>query len=268
MAKKKLKVEKLSKHHKRIVELDSDGDELETSIEMVKPVSYNVLKKMSLLEIRDLLPANSLDDGSHDDPGTFGNDDAKLCLMEAVAFITGEEHSDRPKCACPVLTSIGINFNDSHGGDGDEQRDELIAAIPALVGSRTKSGRVRWRRAKRYTQLVLAMVLNKMSDELGGDRRRDPDGLADNLIQRLTRESRFKTRDDVRSIARDLELFGSEGTADIALTALDALAKNWKPDKMGARAYESIFADGDVFSELFEDGAAQAEFLRELGNIR
>ena len=28
-----------------------------------------------------------------------------LCAMEAVAWLAGEKHSDRPSCTCPVIAS-------------------------------------------------------------------------------------------------------------------------------------------------------------------
>ena len=33
--------------------------------------------------------------------------DDGMCLMEAVAYVAGEPHSDSPACASPILASIG-----------------------------------------------------------------------------------------------------------------------------------------------------------------
>jgi hypothetical protein len=57
-----------------------------------------------------------------------------LCLMEAVAYIAGEPHSDRPQCACPVLGAFGRHMND---GMDDAGRQALKPHIPRLVGSRS-----------------------------------------------------------------------------------------------------------------------------------
>jgi hypothetical protein len=42
----------------------------------------------------------TLSHGSHD------RREDGMCLMEAVAFLAGERHSDRPVCACPVLSRL------------------------------------------------------------------------------------------------------------------------------------------------------------------
>src|SRR5262245_61533731 len=54
--------------------------------------------------------------------------------MEVVALFAGEDWSDRPVCASPVLTNFMIAWND---GSDDEQRQELRRYIPLLVGSKS-----------------------------------------------------------------------------------------------------------------------------------
>lgn len=69
----------------------------------------------------------SLTKGRHSSP------DDGLCLMEAVAFLTGDPHSDVPQCACPVLANFARVINDALD---DPTRDEfLIPLIPMLVGT-------------------------------------------------------------------------------------------------------------------------------------
>lgn len=36
------------------------------------------------------------------------------CLMECVAFVAGEPHSDAPACASPVLTRFGVRLNHAY----------------------------------------------------------------------------------------------------------------------------------------------------------
>lgn len=55
----------------------------------------------------------TLDKGAHDDP------DDGLCLLEAVAYVTNEPHSDHPKCVSIVLGEFGRQLNDVLD---DEQR--------------------------------------------------------------------------------------------------------------------------------------------------
>ena len=55
-----------------------------------------------------------------------------MCLMEAVAHLAGEEHSDRPACVSPVLGDFGRSLNDKLD---DELRQSLKPFIPALIGT-------------------------------------------------------------------------------------------------------------------------------------
>ena len=57
------------------------------------------------------------------------------CLMEAVAYLAGEAHSDAPECACPVVTKLGVWLNDSCS---DALRQELLADLPwRIIGTRS-----------------------------------------------------------------------------------------------------------------------------------
>lgn len=59
-----------------------------------------------------------------------------LCAMEAVAWMAGEPHSDKPKCACPVVGAFMRSWND--GIKDDVTRTRLLKPLlPILVGSRS-----------------------------------------------------------------------------------------------------------------------------------
>jgi hypothetical protein len=66
--------------------------------------------------------------GDHKDP-TDG-----LCVMEAVAFFEGEEHTDHPDCACPVVGTLARGVNDTINLDADRTR-LLRPLIPRIVGT-------------------------------------------------------------------------------------------------------------------------------------
>jgi hypothetical protein len=68
-----------------------------------------------------------LDANSHQ-PGS----DA-MCVMEAVAMLAGENWTDHPQCASPVLGAFLRNWNDSLP---DDERQQLKQYIPRLVGSK------------------------------------------------------------------------------------------------------------------------------------
>lgn len=57
----------------------------------------------------------------------------EMCVMEAVAFIAGEEWSDRPECASPVIGAFMRTWNDALD---DDHRQDLKRYIPRLVGSK------------------------------------------------------------------------------------------------------------------------------------
>jgi len=62
------------------------------------------------------------------------------CLMEAVALLGGEEKTDDPACACPVLSAYGRRLNDAmgKGAEGDALRAKYLADLaPRLVGTRS-----------------------------------------------------------------------------------------------------------------------------------
>jgi len=55
-------------------------------------------------------------------------------VMEVVALLAGETHSDDPACASPVITRLAIWLNDTAG---DKLRNELLRDLPwRIVGTR------------------------------------------------------------------------------------------------------------------------------------
>ena len=72
----------------------------------------------------------SLKQGAHSPDSTF-------CVMEAVAYVSGEAWSDHPECACPIISAFLRNWNDALPSDGE--RDRLLKPlIPLLVNTRNK----------------------------------------------------------------------------------------------------------------------------------
>ena len=59
-----------------------------------------------------------------------------LCAMEAVAWLAGEEHSDRPKCASPILTEFVKRLNDSSWSKDEDRTDALLPILPLMIGTR------------------------------------------------------------------------------------------------------------------------------------
>lgn len=59
-----------------------------------------------------------------------------VCAMEAVAWLAGEPHSDRPQCTCPIISGY-VRFLNDHMED--DQRTRLIAYLPRLIGCRDET---------------------------------------------------------------------------------------------------------------------------------
>ena len=66
-----------------------------------------------------------------------------MCLLEAVAFLAGEEHSDRPVCVHPVLASYGHGLNDAIFPEREDLHDRLRSLAQRLVGTANGDGQ-RW----------------------------------------------------------------------------------------------------------------------------
>ncbi len=65
--------------------------------------------------------------------GAHDNRKDGVCLLEAVAWFAGEEHSDGPECACPVLIGMGQQLNDLLP---DHKRIRLLPMVPRIVGTK------------------------------------------------------------------------------------------------------------------------------------
>lgn len=74
----------------------------------------------------EILDELHLGAGKHQSP-THGT-----CLLEAVAYIAGEKHSDHPECASPTLGAFGRELNDVLP---DDKRQRLVPLVPLIVGT-------------------------------------------------------------------------------------------------------------------------------------
>ena len=69
----------------------------------------------------------------HLDGGDHSTPDVGMCVMEAVAWLAGEEHSAEPECVSPVIRAFAVSWNDSLPGP---DRDRLLKPlIPDMVGT-------------------------------------------------------------------------------------------------------------------------------------
>lgn len=85
-----------------------------------------------------------LEGGGHEDA------DEGLCAMEAVAWLEGLEHTDRPACTCPVIAEFVRSLNDEME---EAERQQLVRYLPRLIGT---VGTPAEEAARAYTVLRLA----------------------------------------------------------------------------------------------------------------
>jgi hypothetical protein len=101
-------------------------------------------------------------------PGFHGSPEEGLCALEAVSWMTGLPHSDRPACVCPVLASFLRAMNDHMPHD---LRQRLIPFLPSLVGTRDpalaapRATALAWRAISVFAPIPLAAA------DLAGRRR-------------------------------------------------------------------------------------------------
>lgn len=92
--------------------------------------------------------------------GAHANLNEGYCVMELVSYLANEPWSDRPQCACPILTEYTICINDRFN---DEHRQLLKPIIPLLLNSRVDDDKIKiarkqlimWRNVTALYPLIL-----------------------------------------------------------------------------------------------------------------
>ena len=100
---------------------------------------------------------------------TFGRGSHKtradgLCVMEAVAMLSGEEHFDHPICASWVITELAIWVNDSCG---DELRNELLRDLPWRIVGTDASAKIEKQRVYMVADWAVRFVTPLIFDRVG-----------------------------------------------------------------------------------------------------
>ena len=153
-------------------------------------------------------------EGNHEGP-TLG-----ACVMEAVAYIAGEEWSDSPACACPVIAAFCRRLNDRMT---DEERLALVPLIPRLAGSRADRA-TEERRRWMLVDWAIRGVLPQMLDALG---KQDLARKQRELAPVTSRESALVAREATLKLRQELRAYADAATAyaayaDAAADAADA----------------------------------------------
>ena len=184
--------------------------------------------------LRELPAGFTLKHGSH---SSF---DDGACLMEAVAYVAGEPHSDHPACTSRVLTSIAIRLNDRWDG---EERQLLAPLIPKLIGTRTD-----WKHdVKRAYAMADACVREIVPMGLDAAKWAD---LAQRLrdvtpiVDQATAEA---ARDVCRSVRAEARTRSAAAYAAYAAAAADAADAAYAA--AAAAAYAAAYAAADAAAD-------------------
>jgi hypothetical protein len=115
------------------------------------------------------------------------------CVMELASMLAGEQFSDHPACACPVIGSFLRAYNDSID---DEHRQDLYAYASKIVGTRS-GAQVQRARAARLFEWAFEMHLRRWSRRLlpsavrpVGLRREPPmDAIGTHAVHSISRQT-------------------------------------------------------------------------------
>jgi hypothetical protein len=80
----------------------------------------------------------TLQSGAHSSP------DDGLCVVEAVAYIAREQHSDHPVCVSPVIATFLRSWNDALSTDDRQRLKDLIPVVMDTVSTPEDENRRAW----------------------------------------------------------------------------------------------------------------------------
>jgi hypothetical protein len=120
-----------------------------------------------------------------------------MCTMEMVAWLAGEEHSDEPRCSCPVIAAFVRAVNDSLH---DEARNRLLRPlVPKIINTRATAA------VERVRGLVVVDTLVRQLVPVWLQRHHRHDEA--NLVAAL---QPLHDTEALRAAARALEHFGRD----------------------------------------------------------
>src|SRR5712675_2780941 len=94
---------------------------------------------------RKLLKKLNLEEGAHSDY----NDG--LCVMEAVAYLRGQQHTDMPKCVSPIIRDKMAEVNDNLRAN-KERNKFLKPLIPVIINTKFGGKKLENKRRELYRE--------------------------------------------------------------------------------------------------------------------
>lgn len=168
----------------------------------------------------------------HLERGGHSSRESGVSVMEAVAWLAHEPHTNRPECASPVIAAFCRAVNDRVG---DEERQRLVAYLPRLVETRA-ADEVELRRTMILADWAVR-VAAPVSLEIAG-----LSGEAEGL-RRLPPVTEGDSAREAGSAARATEEAATRGAAEAASAARTAARGAWMARAVGtAREAEQASA--------------------------
>ena len=180
----------------------------------------------------DKLNGITLNSGSHEGP------DDGMCVMEAAAWIAGEEWTDSPVCVSPLLAEFCRLLNDAWG-DSDRQRLKPFAArVIGTAGDGQDNARsylaLDWL-VRTYTPAWLDLAgMREDATELRERRR-----IADRTAAAAAQESIKAARQSAAAAWDAAWAAAGAAAGDAALDAAGAAARDAARDAAGDAAWDA-----------------------------
>ncbi|NDJ13577.1 MAG: hypothetical protein EBY17_20675 [Acidobacteriia bacterium] len=121
-----------------------------------------------------------------------------MCLLEAVAFMAGEPHSDCPMCVCPILASFARTLNDSFRSD--VERTENLSQFISKLAQTNRGPDIGRARLNYILNHVLRIVVPNYLDSSGhinSDGLRASERISDDVSVEIMRDLLRGFRHDI-----------------------------------------------------------------------
>jgi hypothetical protein len=125
----------------------------------------------------------------------------ELCIMEAEAYIAGEEHTDHPKCVSPILAQIARMVNDFMT---QEHRDKYLAPMlgqfAGTVGTEEDE--------KKRTLLILDVSIRKIFPIFLRTLKEEQFALRFEALPRIQGQEDIKTAEELMESMKSMRYMG------------------------------------------------------------
>ena len=113
------------------------------------------------MNIQDIIKATPVLSSGANDEGS-----GKRCLMEAVAFVMGYEHSDSPPCTCPAIADFCRQANDNLLDDERHRLWEVFEHIVGTVSPKHEAARAEFFAMRAVNRWAVIACRGVVSDEI------------------------------------------------------------------------------------------------------